>query len=48
MTIIIKKAFSLKMLFKSYGVIYVLRQRQRPYCVFTLTVASPYAKEANE
>ena len=29
-------------------VIYILRQCQRPHCVFTSTVASPYAKEAKE
>ena len=36
--------------FKSYGIIYILRQRQRPgaYCIFTTMVASPYAKEVNK
>ena len=44
-----KKGVSLKnALFKSYGIIYILQQRQRPYCVFMLMVTSPYAKEANE
>ena len=46
-----KGVFSKNALIKSYGITYILRQCQqpvRPYCVFTSTVTSPYAKEANK
>ena len=43
-----KVIFSKDVSFKSYGIIYILQQRQRPYCVVTSIVASSYAKEANE
>ena len=43
-----KRCFTKNALFKSYGIIYILRQRQQPYCVFMLMVTCPYAKEANE
>ena len=35
--------FSLKMHHSKVGIIYILRQRQRPFRVFTSTIASPYA-----
>ena len=43
-----KGVFSKNVLFKSYGVIYIQRQRQWSYCVFTSMAASPYTKEPNE
>ena len=43
-----KGVFCKNVSFKSDGIIYILRQQQQPYCAFSSTVASQYAKEANE
>ena len=48
LAIVLKVVFSKNASLKSYGVIYILRWRQRPYCVFTPMSASTFAKEANE
>ena len=47
MAIILEKTFSLKMRFSKVMASFKYSECQRPYCVFTSTVASPYAKEDN-
>ena len=40
-----KGVFSKNASLKSYGIIYILRYRQRPYCIFTPISAFLFAKE---